>query len=355
MMGPLTAPTEVMFMSDGLQLAGHLRMPPDVTDALPGLVFTGPLTGVKEQVTGHYAEALAAAGYVTLAFDHRNFGASEGGPRQHEDPAGRLADLRDALSWLASRPEVDANRLGCVGVCLGGGYALRFAAFDPRIRALVTVAGGYNDPHAMRAGMGVESYRAVLAEQMAVAARQHATGEVEYTAAVSNDETPALMGGAEPFAYYGTDRSHSPGWVNSITRTSLYALLTVDLAVGADFISPTPWLMVHGRSTTTALRPTPRPPSPGRGNPRRRCGWTPPTTSTYTTSPPTSSPPLQRPRHGSPGGYDAAAIGHRGRTTHSAAQSARPDGLTGSRPLGEARCRPAGGSGTLGFSSNRMS
>lgn len=248
MMGPVVAPNEVTFMSDGLQLAGHLRVPSRAPDALPGLVFTGPLTGVKEQVTGHYAEALAAAGYVTLAFDHRNFGASDGGPRQHEDPAGKLGDLRDALTWLASRPEVDANRLGCVGVCFGGGYALRFAAFDPRIRALVTVAGGYNDPHAMRAGMGVELYRAVLAEQMALAARQLATGEVEYMAAVSNDETPALMGGAEPFAYYGTDRSHSPGWVNSITRTSLYALLTVDLAVGAEFISPTPWLMVHGRA-----------------------------------------------------------------------------------------------------------
>lgn len=199
-------------------------------------------------MTGRYADALAAVGYVTLAFDHRGFGASEGTPRQHEDPAGKLADLRDALNWLAAHPAVDADRLGCVGICLGGGYALRFAAFDPRVRALVTVAGGYNDPHAMRAGMGPESYRGVLSEQMAVAARQQVGGEVEYMAAVSDDETPALMGGAEPFAYYGTDRSHSPGWVNRITRTSLYSLLTVDLAVGADFISPTPWLMVHGRA-----------------------------------------------------------------------------------------------------------
>ncbi|HEV2070089.1 MAG TPA: alpha/beta fold hydrolase, partial [Acidimicrobiales bacterium] len=220
------------FTSDGLQLAGHLRVPTDAPGALPGLVFTGPLTGVKEQVTGRYAEALADAGYVTLAFDHRGFGASDGNPRQHEDPAGKLNDLRDALSWLAAHPAVDAERLGCVGICLGGGYGLRFAAFDPRVRALVTVAGGYNDPRAMRAGMGADSYRGVLAEQMAVAARQHATGEVEYMAAVSDDDTPALMGGAEPFAYYGTERSSSPGWENRITRTSLYSLLTADLAVG---------------------------------------------------------------------------------------------------------------------------
>jgi len=238
---------EVTFRSDGLQLAGHLRVPSDAPGGRPGLVFTGPFTGVKEQVTGRYAEALARAGYVTLAFDHRGFGASEGTPRQHEDPAGKLDDLRDALSWLAAHPAVDADRLGCVGICLGGGYALRFAAFDPRVRALVTVAGGYNDPHAMRAGMG-ESYRAVLGEQMALAARQQASADVEYMAAVSGDDTPAMMGGAEPFDYYGTDRSASPGWENRITRTSLYSLLTTDLASGADFISPTPWLMVHGRT-----------------------------------------------------------------------------------------------------------
>lgn len=240
-------PIEVTFTSDGLPLAGQLRIPPDASGPGPGLVFTGPFTGVKEQVTGHYAEALARAGYVTLAFDHRGFGASGGSPRQHEDPAGKLSDLRDALSWLAAHEAVDAGRVGCVGICLGGGYALRFAAFDPRVRALVTVAGGYNDPRSMRAGMG-ESYRAILGEQMALAARQQASGDVEYMAAVSGDDTPAMMGGAEPFDYYGTDRSASPGWENRITQTSLYSLLTTDLAAGADFISPTPWLMVHGRT-----------------------------------------------------------------------------------------------------------
>ncbi len=244
----MTAATDVTFVSDGLTLAGHLRVPAGATEPRPALVFTGPLTGVKEQVTGSYADALADAGYVTLAFDHRGFGASEGEPRQHEDPPGKLADLRDALSWLAAQPMVDAERIGCVGVCLGGGYALRFAAFDPRIKALVTVAGGYNDPHAMRAGMGAENFRNVLAGQLALAARQQATGEIEYIAAVSNDDTPALMGGEEPFAYYGTGRSASPGWVNRMTQTSVYSLLTADLALGADFISPTPWLMVHGRS-----------------------------------------------------------------------------------------------------------
>jgi fermentation-respiration switch protein FrsA (DUF1100 family) len=157
---------------------------------------------------------------------------------------------------------------------------------------------------------------------MALAARQHATGEVEYMAAVSNDETPALMGGAEPFAYYGTDRSHSPGWVNGITRTSLYALLTVDLAVGADLISPTPWLMVHGRADDYCSPAAAETTFARAGDPKEAVWLDTTNHIDLYDVPPTSSPLLQRPRHGSPAGYDAAAIGHQSRTTHSGARRA---------------------------------
>lgn len=239
------------FHSDGLQLSGALRVPdgeaPD--GGWPSLVFTGPLSGVKEQVVGGYAKRLTAAGYLTLAFDHRNFGASEGEPRQHESSAGKLADLRDAVSALAIHPAVNPDRIGAVGICLGGGYALRFAAFDPRIKAVACVAGGYNDPAAMRAAMGAEGYREQLARFAEIASEQYRTGQVEYLCAVSDDEDePAVMGGAEPFAYYGTERSAGPGWVNRLTALTVRELITVDLAVGADFLGPTPLLVVHGRT-----------------------------------------------------------------------------------------------------------
>jgi hypothetical protein len=104
--GPI-AREAVTFTSEGLQLAGDLRIPYDrahgAPAGLPALVFTGPLSGVKDQVVGNYAERLVGAGFVTLAFDHRNFGGSEG-ERQHEDPAGKIADLRDAVGYLSSRP-----------------------------------------------------------------------------------------------------------------------------------------------------------------------------------------------------------------------------------------------------------
>jgi fermentation-respiration switch protein FrsA (DUF1100 family) len=245
----MTEPIDVSIPADGIALAGHLRLPADGSGPRPALVLTGPFTGVKEQVTGTYAARLSEAGYVTLAFDHRGFGASGGDPRGHEDAPGKLADLSAATSFLAGRADVDADRIGCVGICLGGGYALKHAAFDRRIRALGLVAGAYNDPRAMRAGMGDQAYRATMLDLALAAQRRHLDGTLEYIKAVSDVEgEPAGMPGAEPFAYYGTARGGAAGWRNEITRLSLRELLTFDAAIGADFLGPTPAIVVHGRT-----------------------------------------------------------------------------------------------------------
>lgn len=238
---------DVVIVSEGLRLAGVLRRPVTGPPA-PGLVFTGPFTGVKEQVVGHYAERLTGKGFATLVFDHRGFGASEGQPRQHENSAGKLQDLLDATSFLASADGIDPARLGCVGVCLGGGYAVRHAAFDPRVRALVTIAGAYNDPCAMREGMGSQAYAAQLCASADLLQRQHDTGEVEYLPAVAPDGELAAMGGQEPFDYYGTSRGRAPGWENRVTRLSIRSLLTFDAAGAADFLDATPLCVIHGRT-----------------------------------------------------------------------------------------------------------
>lgn len=240
------APRAVTFDSDGLALAGDLRLPQGAGPH-PGLVFTGPFTGVKEQVVGRYAAELATHGFATLAFDHRRFGASDGEPRQDETAGGKLADLRDAVTFLATTDEVDEQRLGIIGICLGGGYAVRAAAADPRLGAVVTVAGCFNSPPAFRAGMGAADYRAALrsfADGLTVDAR---TGTTSYLPAVAPDGGPAAMPGAEPYAYYGSARSRAPSWENRVTRRSLRELLTFDAAGAADVLAPTPLLVVHGR------------------------------------------------------------------------------------------------------------
>ena len=244
-----TSLEQVEIHTDGLRLAGHLRIPAAASAPLPAIVLTGPFTGVKEQVAGLYAQRLADRGFITLAFDHRNFGGSDGARRQHEDAAGKLADLVAATSFLAMHDAVDADRIGCVGICMGGGYALKHSAFDRRIKALALVAAAFNDPKDMRDGMGDENYRSVMLSFAQVAQREYATGAIDYIKAVSDvDGEDAAMPGAEPFAYYGTSRSASPGWKNQMTRLSVRELLTFDAAIGADFIAPTPTLIVHGRT-----------------------------------------------------------------------------------------------------------
>ncbi|MEV0167941.1 alpha/beta hydrolase [Nonomuraea fuscirosea] len=231
----------VDFNADGLTLAGDLRVPGG-QGPWPGLVFTGPFTGVRDQVTGLYAARLAERGYATLAFDHRNWGDSDGRPRRHEDPQGKLHDLRAAVSFLRSRPEVDAERIGVVGICLGGGYALKFAAFDPRVRVFAGIAGAYNNPYAMRSGMDYQEALAALTE---VVERQDRGGPVEYVPAVA-ERGEAAMPGDEPYAYYGSERGATPLWANEVTRASVLELLTMDNVMGSDFLSPKPALIVHG-------------------------------------------------------------------------------------------------------------
>ncbi|MEU6743485.1 alpha/beta hydrolase [Streptosporangium sandarakinum] len=234
----------VEFEADGITLVGDLRAP-DGPGPHPALVLTGPFTGTRDQVTGLYAERLTAAGYVTLAFDHRNWGESGGTPRRHEDPQGKLHDLRAAVSLLRSRPEADGARIGAVGICLGAGYALKFAAFDPRVRVFAGIAGAYNDPYATRARMSPAGYEEALASFAEVLERQDLGGEVEYVPAVAT-EGEAAMPGDEPYAYYGTGRGASPHWRNQVTRASVRELVTMDNMTGADFLSPKPGLVVHG-------------------------------------------------------------------------------------------------------------
>jgi fermentation-respiration switch protein FrsA (DUF1100 family) len=241
--------TRVTFASDGIELVGILRVPERAgSERLPAVVVTGALSAVKEQAAGTYAAKLADRGIATLVLDHRNYGESGGTRRQHEDPQGKLADLRDAVSFLASRPEIDPERIGVVGVCQGGGYALRLAAFDPRVKAFVSVAGGFTSPAMMRGMFGAEQYRGVLGMLSGAAQQRFASGEDAYLPAVSSDGSPATMPFPEAYEYYGTDRAKADRWENRLTVDTQWQLATTDFMAAADFVSPTPALVVHGKT-----------------------------------------------------------------------------------------------------------
>ena len=225
----------ITFTADGITLAGDLAV---ASPGAPAVVLTGPFTGVKEQVTGTYAARLHDRGVTTLAFDHRGFGRS-GGRRAHEDSQGKLADLRAAVGVLAAHPDVDADRIGIVGICLGGGYAIRAAATDPRLTAVVGIAGAYNSPARFAAGDAV-GYRRSLASFI--------ERYDEELPAVAPGGGLAAMGGDEPYAYYGTGRSAAQHWENRVTYGSLHSLMTLDALGAAPLLGGTPLLVVHGRT-----------------------------------------------------------------------------------------------------------
>ena len=246
---------KVEFLSEGYKLLGNLFRPDNFKegDVLPAVVMAGPMTGVKEQVAGLWAERLAKAGFVTLAFDPRNFGESDGTPGQHEDPAKKIEDLKNATSFLASMSGVDESKIGACGISMGGGYALQLAAWDRRIKAVSIVASGLNLGDTFLEMIGKEALVKRLQDLNASRQKHYETGEVQYIPAVATEGQPAAMVGDEPFEYYGTSRSWSPGWVNRYTTESIENLMSFNAVPHAHHVAPTPLLIIHGKNDKYCL------------------------------------------------------------------------------------------------------
>lgn len=253
-------PVDVKFPSGAADLAGHLYLPENAPSgaALPAIVVVHPFGGVKEQTAGLYAKLLSEKGYVTLAFDARYQGASGGEPRYLEDPFARAEDIKSAVTFLTTRPEVDAGRIGALGICAAGGYTPYAAQSDRRIKAVATVSGA-DMGLLFREGLGGTAPPEVLDEMLKAAGEARnaeANGEppryqniVPNSAAEITPETPNLY--AEGSDYYRTPRAQHPNapnrfLVQSVDRIAQYS--SYDLI---HLISPRPLLMIAGTEADT--------------------------------------------------------------------------------------------------------
>ncbi|MEM2145761.1 MAG: alpha/beta hydrolase [Candidatus Jordarchaeaceae archaeon] len=129
---------KVSFYSAGLKLAGIVRIPEDYKkgEKKAAIVLCHGFTGIKEWLIPPYAEAFTKAGYVTLTFDYRGFGESEG-IRGRLIPMEQVEDIRNAISFMETLEEVDENRIGLWGSSFGGSNAIYTAGIDPRPKCVV--------------------------------------------------------------------------------------------------------------------------------------------------------------------------------------------------------------------------
>lgn len=123
----------------GVTLAADLYVPKNADGKFPAIAMSGPYGAVKEQVSGLYAQTLAERGFITIAFDPSFTGESGGEPRSVSSPDINTEDFCAAVDYLSNRPDVDPERIGILGVCGFGGFAVNAAAIDTRIKATVAV------------------------------------------------------------------------------------------------------------------------------------------------------------------------------------------------------------------------
>jgi hypothetical protein len=202
----------------GLTLAADLYEPKDapVGEKLPALAVSGPFGATKEQSSGLYAMRMAERGFVALAFDPSFTGESGGEPRRTASPDINTEDFMAAVDYLSGLENVDAERIGVIGICGWGGIALNAAAADPRIKA--TVASTMYDM--TRVG-GNGYYDADDKEESRRAAREAlARQRLADPMAMAGGVIDPLPGDAPQFVkdyhdYYKTPRGYHPRSGNS--------------------------------------------------------------------------------------------------------------------------------------------
>ncbi len=236
----------------GIALAADLYKPQNAQGRLAAIAVSGPYGAVKEQVSGRYAQTLAEYGFLTIAFDPSYYGESGGTPRNLTSPEISTEDFSAAVDYLSVRKDVDAQRIGILGICGWGGFALNAAANDPRIKATVTStmydmsrvnANGYFDK------MTVDDryeLRKKLSEQRT---KDYLAGNYERDGGVVNpvpEDAPLFV--KQYHDYYKTERGYhrrSPNSNDGINKTATLAFINMPILSYIEEIRSAV-LLVHG-------------------------------------------------------------------------------------------------------------
>lgn len=204
----------------GITLAADLYKPLEAEDKLPAIAVCGPFGAVKEQSSGLYAQKLAENGFLTIAFDPSFTGESGGFPRYMASPDINTEDFQAAVDFLVTNDEVDAEKVGILGICGWGGMALNAASLDTRIKATVT-STMYNMTRINAKGYFDEADSADARHEMKVMLNNQRTedfknGEYAMGGGVVDplpDDAPFFV--KDYYDYYKTERGYHKRSLNS--------------------------------------------------------------------------------------------------------------------------------------------
>ena len=247
----------VTYKLNGIQIAANVYTPANYNESkkYPAIVVAHPNGGVKEQTAGLYAQRLAEAGYITITADAAYQGASGGEPRHTDKPVFRIEDIRGMADYITQYAGVDANRLGVLGICGGGGYTLKAVQSDKRFKAVSTLSM-FNSGEVRRNGFQ-NSQLATIQERLMKASEaraQEASGSrIIYAgvATITDEEIAKTKTNLyrEGYEYYYRTHAH-PNSTFLYTMSSLLDLMTWDATTSMDLINQ-PLLMIVGSKADT--------------------------------------------------------------------------------------------------------
>ena len=246
--------TNVTFPNQFTSMAGKLFAPPkvDKTKKYPVLAVAHPFGGVKEQTAGIYARKMAEKGYVTLAFDASHQGASGGYPRDTENPAERMEDIRCAIDYLTTLPIVDEGRIGLLGVCAGGSYVMAVASTEMRAKAIasvslwdlrVTAREGWPAPQYDRTGVLVEIGKQRTRRRVVLRSRDDGIPKKV------SEGAPEII--KESYDYYRTPRAQHYTSRSVFVFTDFVRLMDFNYYSQIEDIAPRPILFIVGTEAAT--------------------------------------------------------------------------------------------------------
>ncbi|MCB1130146.1 MAG: alpha/beta hydrolase [Verrucomicrobiae bacterium] len=243
-----------------MEVVGNLITPADFDSATThaAIIVGHPMGAVKEQSANLYATKLAEQGFVTLAIDLSYWGASEGKPRNLVAPDVYTEDFSAAVDFLGTRPFVDRGRIGVLGICGSGGFAISAAKIDPRLRAVATVSmydmGGVTR-NALGHSLTPEQRRQILRDAAEQRYVEFTGGETRYTGGTvhSVDENTHPIA-KEFFEFYRTPRGEftpeglSPELTTHPTLSSNVRFMNFYPFQDIETISPRPMMFITGET-----------------------------------------------------------------------------------------------------------